>query len=474
MSREKQLVKNTFIVAIGKICTQFISFFLLPLYTYILTTSEYGTIDLITTYVNLLIPVVFFQLDQGAFRFLIDTRNDTNKSKEIINTIFFTFLFKILLFLLLGFIICLFINFKYKYFLITNVISTGLSILFLQISRGLGDNKTYSIGSLISGSLNIFLNIIFLVVLKFRVEGMLITTFISTLTSFFYVFFKKKLYRIINYKYYDKTLKKNIYKYTLPLIPNQLSWWIINVSDRTIISLFIGIASNGIYSAANKFSSVCITLFSIFSLTWSESASLAINDSDSDIYFSKIINTSLRLFSSLIMVIIAIMPFVFSYLIVGEEYSSAYYQIQILLVSTIFNIFVSLLGGVYVANKDSKQIAKTSIYSAVINFLVNIMLINKIGLFAASISTFISYFSMSIYRYYDIKKQINIKIDNKYICLSVFFTIFILIFYYLRIQSISLVVALLTIIFAFFSTKDLVKNIINEIIKKYKKKEMIK
>ena len=62
MSREKDLVKNTFIVAIGKLCTQFISFFLLPLYTYILTTSEYGTVDLITTYVNLLTPIVFFLL----------------------------------------------------------------------------------------------------------------------------------------------------------------------------------------------------------------------------------------------------------------------------------------------------------------------------------------------------------------------------------------------------------------------------
>ena len=72
MNREKQLVKNTFIVALGKICTQFISFFLLPLYTAILSTEEYGVVDLLNTYISLIIPIVFLQMDQAIFRFLIE------------------------------------------------------------------------------------------------------------------------------------------------------------------------------------------------------------------------------------------------------------------------------------------------------------------------------------------------------------------------------------------------------------------
>ena len=53
MNKKKQLAKNTIIIFFGRVCTQLISFFLLPLYTSYLATKEYGTVDLIQTYVTL-------------------------------------------------------------------------------------------------------------------------------------------------------------------------------------------------------------------------------------------------------------------------------------------------------------------------------------------------------------------------------------------------------------------------------------
>ena len=83
MEREKKLIKNTIIVAIGQICTKFISFFLLPLYTALLSTKEYGIVDLLNTYISLLLPIIFLQIDQAIFRLLIDTRkNEDSKDKE--------------------------------------------------------------------------------------------------------------------------------------------------------------------------------------------------------------------------------------------------------------------------------------------------------------------------------------------------------------------------------------------------------
>ena len=67
MNKNKELVKNTAIISIGKICTQFLSFLLLPLYTSLLTTKDYGTVDLITTYQQLLGYIVFFQIEQAVF-----------------------------------------------------------------------------------------------------------------------------------------------------------------------------------------------------------------------------------------------------------------------------------------------------------------------------------------------------------------------------------------------------------------------
>ena len=82
MSRGKELAKNTAILTFGKICTQFVSFLLLPLYTAILEPRVYGIADLFNSYIYLIIPVVSLMLEQGLFRFLLDCRNDTNRKRH--------------------------------------------------------------------------------------------------------------------------------------------------------------------------------------------------------------------------------------------------------------------------------------------------------------------------------------------------------------------------------------------------------
>lgn len=459
-SRGIQLVKNTIIVAIGQICTKFITFFLLPLYTSILSAKEYGIVDLLNTYISLLIPIAFLQMNQAIFRFLIDARSDENEKKKLISTCLIFVFFQSIIYLLIFIIISSFIKNEYKFFLLSNVIVCMLSDLVLQISRGLGDNKTYSQGSLISGAGAVILNVLFIAVFRYGAYGMLSATLLSNFFCFIYVFLKKKLFKYIKYDCFDLRKLKELLKYSLPLIPNQISWWIVNASDRIIISSILGIAYNGIYSAANKFSGICISIFSVFNMTWSESASLHINDEDSSKFFSDIVNKTVKLFSCLCILIICIMPFIFKYLITGSEYSSAYYQIPILMLATLFNILVSLFGSIYVALKKSKEIAKTSVYSAIINIFINVFLIRYIGLYAASISTFIAYFLMSIYRYIDIQKYVKINIENNFIISSIPLFIMIIIFYYIKIKSLCFVIFMITIAYSIFFNKKIIKDII--------------
>ena len=313
MKREKQLLKNTVIIAIGQICTKFVSFFLLPLYTSLLTTKEYGVVDLLNTFISLLLPLVFFQIDQGIFRFLIDVRNDNDKQKKYISTSFFTLLIQAIIYVIIFYIVSPFIKNEYKYFLVTNVISTIFSSYILQVSRGLGDNLSYSKGSLISGVGTVLLNVLFIVKYKMGAYGMLIATLIANILCFTYIFFKKKLYNFIKIEMLDKKVLKEIWKYSIPLIPNQLSWWIINASDRSIITMFLGVDTNGIYSASNKFSSICITFYNIFNMAWTESAASHFNDNDKSEFFSKILNNTIEIFSSICYLIIALMPFCFKF-----------------------------------------------------------------------------------------------------------------------------------------------------------------
>ena len=163
MKREKALFKNTIIIVIGKICTQLITFFLLPLYTSVLSTGEYGTVDLLNTLVSLLLPIVTFQVEQAVSRKFIDNRDKERHKKNIISTGIFSVIIQCFIYLCVFMAISPFVENEYKYFLATNVIAYIFASLMQQIARGLGDNTKYAIGSVISALTTIIFNILFLI-----------------------------------------------------------------------------------------------------------------------------------------------------------------------------------------------------------------------------------------------------------------------------------------------------------------------
>ena len=468
MSKGKDLAKNTAIVSIGKICTQLITFFLLPVYTAVLSNEEYGVVDLLNTLTSLLLPIVTLQIEQGIFRYLIDCRENNEKQIKLITTIIRFMIIQSIVCIVIFLCVSPFIHNEYKYFLMANLLMGIFSSLLLQICRGLGDNATYAIGSFITGAFTVVLNVIFIVAFRWGAYGMLGATAISNFICAVYIFLKRKIYKYIKPKQFDKTILKEIIKYSVPLIPNMISWWIVSASDRTIISAVIGIAQNGIYSAANKFSGVFTTLYSVFNLTWTESASININSEDRDEFFSKILDFVIRFFGCLCLGTIAVMPFVFNILI-NEKFAEAYYQIPILILGSVFNILVSFVGSIYVAKKLTKEIAKTSIISAVINIFVNIVLIKSIGLYAASISTVIAYALMFIYRWIDVKKYVKFNV-NKILMFALIIMYGVTIFtYYLKNSMISVIVLVIVVVFAiitYLNSVSYLKQIVKDKIKK--------
>lgn len=447
MSKGKDLAKNTAIVSIGKICTQLITFFLLPVYTAVLSNEEYGVVDLLNTLTSLLLPIATLQIEQGIFRYLIDCRENNKKQTKLITTVIRFMIIQSAVCIIIFLCVSPLIHNEYKYFLMANLLMGIFSSLLLQICRGLGDNATYAIGSFITGAITVLLNIIFIVVFHWGAYGMLGATAISNLLCSLYLLMKKKIYKYIKPKQYDKKILKEIIKYSVPLIPNMISWWIVSASDRTIISAVIGIAQNGIYSAANKFSGVFTTLYSVFNLTWTESASINISSEDRDEFFSKILDFVIRFFGCLCLGTIAVMPFVFNILI-NEKFAEAYYQIPILILGSIFNILVSFLGSIYVAKKLTKEIAKTSIIAALVNIFVNIVLIKPIGLYAASISTVIAYASMFAYRWIDVKKYVKFNLNRSLMFILIVMYGVTIFTYYCRNNVISAIVLGLVFVFA--------------------------
>lgn len=454
MGRGKNLIKNTAILTIGKICTQMITFFLLPLYTAILSTEEYGTVDLLNTLVSLLLPVVTFQVEQALFRNLIEVRNDEDRKKEVISTGIFSVIIQCLIYISIFAIISPLVHNEYKIFLATNVVAYIFSSLMQQIARGLGNNKQFAIGSFVSAIITIVTNVILLIPVKLGANGMLLGNMIGQIACAIYLYIILKLYKYCSFKEFKYNTLKKLWKYSVPLIPNAISWWIFNASDRIIVTMLLGIGQNGILSAAHKFSTVYITLYNIFNMSWTEMISVHIDDIDIQCFFNKMFNIMLRLFISMGIGIISCMPFIYP-IMIDNKFASGYYQVPIMILGSIFNVVVGLISVIYVAKKNTKAIANTSVVSAIINIVVHLLLINFVGLYAATISTLTAYFIMSVYRLYDIKKKyFKIIIEKSIIIKSVLILIIVLPLYYLKNYVLCAIGLMLTIVYAWNLNKD--------------------
>ena len=468
MSKEKQLLKNTTIVSIGKIATQLITFFLLPIYTAVLTKEEYGIVDLLNTLVSLVFPIITLQIEQGVFRYLVDYRKDNDKQKEVITSVI-SFIFKqLIVYIVIFLITSIWINNSYKYFLAGNIVATMLTSILLQICRGLGDNKRYSFGSFLVGASTVVLNVIFIVAFKWGAYGMLGATILANIIAIIYISASKKIYNYFDIKKYNKGLLKEIIKYSIPLVPNIISWWIVDASDRSLITWILGIGQNGIYSAANKFSNIFMTLYGVFNITWTESAAININSKEKDEFFNKIFDFTIRFFGTLALAIIATIPFIFSFLI-NETFAEAYNQIPILMIAGIFNVLVSFIGSIYVAKKVTKEIAKTSIGAAIINIIINFALIKFIGLYAASISTVLAYMVMFIYRLIDCRKYVILKVNKKLITSLLIMQIFSIVIYFSDNQILKIINVVIVYLYVMIVNRNSFRFII-ESIKNYKRK----
>lgn len=456
MSRGKELVKNTAIVAVGKVCTKFLSFFLLPFYTAVLSTEDYGIVDLFNTYISLLLPLIVFQIEDALFRFSIDVRNDEEGKKKVVSTVLTFCTIQSVVFSVIFIVVQAFIVIPYRWYLLFNVIVSIFSGSMLQLTRGMGDNFGYAFSSFLTALSAILLNIALVLFLDMGADGLFITAFISNLIGIVYIFIKEAVYRIFSIKWFDRKLLKEMLAYSLPLVPNSLSWWVIGASDKTVVTWFLGVSQNGILSVSQKFSTAYTTFYSIFNLTWTENAAIHRDDEDRTQYYSQIIETSFRVLASACLGIIAAVALLFP-ILVNEKFGDSYYQIPIYMLSSLMYSAIGIFSVVYIAFKKTGEIAKTSLFAAIINLTVNIALIRFIGLYAASISSAVAYGVLFLFRYFDIKKMMNITIGKR-VTWSVIGMMFIdFVVYYLRVDWISAVNLAAVACYALYLNRKIIK-----------------
>lgn len=402
----KNLLKDTAWFALGNFGSKIIAFLLVPLYTNILTTKEYGIIDLFTTTISILIPVFTLSLQDGAFRFALD--KDENQKGVFSVTFSFT-LVSVLFIIPFIPLLCIIIpDFSdYVLYFILLYLFTALTGVISYFAKGIGKNSLFALNGIISSVSISALNIIFLVWFKKGIYGYLLGMILSGVISVFFLLFIGKLIKYYSIKNVDFDQLKKIIKYSIPLIPATIAWLVMVSVDKYMLLYMEGVEANGLYGVAHKIPSLSSTVMALFINAWQIAAVKGKDDKDTDEFTSSIFNV-LYIIGFFMTYAVVILSEPFARILFAKDFYNAWVLTPCLTVATTLSVFSNFIGGIFTAHKRSDLHFKSNTIALAFNIVLNYVLITIIDFRGVSIATMVSFCIVFIYRNIKVKSLATI------------------------------------------------------------------
>jgi len=405
----RSLGKNTAIFAIGSFGSKAISFFMLPIFTRVLTQADYGKIDIITTSISLLLPLLTLNIVEAVFRFTLD--KGSLEEKQAIFTSALTVGTAGFMFLLL--FIPVFINFGVS----GSLLVAFLILFYLDIIYGITKVliraeqklKLFAMSDIVHTAVFASMGIILVAFLRLGVIGYLFSQIIAVTVSTAVLLFFGEIGSYLKASLVSMSQIREMIRYAIPLVPNSLSWWIMSASDRYMLAFFLGFSSTGIYAVAHKFPLLLSILNTVFYQAWQISSIDQYNSPERQTFYSntfRILYTFM--FLGTILFSIVLKPFVT--LMTGTGFQESWRFVPFLILGTVFHSFSQFFGVGYLAAKKTGGAFRTSGIGAAANIGVNLLLIPIIGIQAASISTAIAFFVMWIARLIETRRYFTVTI----------------------------------------------------------------
>lgn len=455
MVNKRKLVKNTLLLSVCTIINKGLLFVMLPFFTRWLTLDDYGTYDVYTTFITLLIPCITLATSNAVFRLSLDdeSKRDAYITNDILLVIVNTGV------VIAGLCVFSFLS-GWKYFIPFSflLVAYVLDDYFQGYLRALKKIDLYAIIKAVGIILIAAISSFFIKALNTGLLGLILGYAIGYLLCDIIVIVKTRYWSYVKIRELSFRTIKELVRYSWPLIPNDISWWVINVSDRSIINYFLGTTANAIYAIAYKVPNLCSSIFGVFNISWQESASESVNDIDRNIFFQSVYDSLLSVIISLCICVLASTFIIFEFLF-DARYSSGRLYTSILVISVVFSVVSLFYGGIQISLKITKVNGLSTVTGAIVNILTNIILIHFIGLYAAAVSTLISNIVVCIIRIVKLDR-IKLHISRESMIL------FVILLYYAAIstQRLSIVISVINlvisiIIFIFFN-KELILGVV--------------
>ncbi len=408
-----KLFSDTVILAIGTFGSKLLVFLLMPLYTALLSPSQYGTAELITGTANLIMPFACVGITSGIFRFAAEKGTDR---EGVFSSGMVLLGAGLGVTALLG-AAAFFIGAAWRteiLLVVLYVLAADVQAVCAQYVRAIDRTRLFAAQGILNTLLTVGFNILFLMAFDLGVTGYVLSTVVGNLLTAAFLVVRVRLWRVFRLSRVSGAAMRELFRFSLPMVPTTICWLITDLSDRYLVSWFCGEAVNGIYSAAYKIPTIVNLVSGIFMQAWQFSAVVQSTDGEE---CSRFYSQVFRGFLSVIFIgsggLILLSPWLCR-LLLNSAYREAWRYMPTLLCAAALESVVSFLASVYMVRKKSMHSFLTAMTGTVLNLLLNLLLIPREGRFGgalgAAIATLIGYAAVWVLRSVDAPRLLRFRL----------------------------------------------------------------
>lgn len=472
-SASRELGINTIIFGISTLGSKIVMFFLMPIYTTYLTTTQLGTAELVVNFMNLIYPIASLNIISALLRFSMEKGNE--KKDVLFNTLIIT-----ILGILISGILLLIVHLNssiedWKEYLWILLFTYSLEQIVSVYSKATDRTLDFAIGNILYTVSLFVISTILIIIFKRGTNAYFEGIILSNIVATIYFIFRLQLYKILKKSKIDIKLIKKMLIFSIPLIFNSISWWLNSFFDRFVLEHYHGESSVGIYSASSKIPAIVTAVCSVFLQAWVLSAIKQYEEGSNSTFIKNVF----KKFSALCVIVSSIIIILCKnivFLINRGDFNQSWEFVPFLVCASMFGSIAGFFAAFYTSAKKNKDVMISTLISSSLNIILNFILIPRYSIQGAVIATLISQIVLAIYRIFNSRKFIKFDINFKSFFTS---TIIVLIQAYLTIKEanigLNLILSILVFLIYINEIKSMIKLTYEKIVKlkkKISKKEM--
>lgn len=429
MNKPKLFIENFLVYGLGGIISKIIPLIMVPIVTKIMpTTDYYGISDMSNTVVQFGSAIAIMGMYDAMYRLFFEKDDEEYKRTVCSTALIFTFFTSIVVFLIMLILKDViahffFSNRQYAYVVYLSAIATLVGATNSIISaptRMQNKRKVFLITNTISPLLSYSISIPLLLAGHYVIALPLAAVVSGITMEIAFGVMNRKWFRP---RLFDKQLLKQLLVLAIPLLPNFLIYWIFNSCDKVMITNMIGIGAAGIYSVGSKLGHASQLIYTAFAGGWQFFAFSTMKD-DNQVKSNSKIFEYLGILSFIAGCFVCAWSRGIFEILFKSDYLSGFIVAPYLFLAPLLQMLFQVAANQFLVVKKTWPNLFILSSGALLNIVLNYVLIPVLGIEGASIATLLGYVVSDVICVMVLIKMNLMVMPVRFLCASVMMTAF--------------------------------------------------